>query len=187
MADYLVNELNYKEPSFNESIFNDFYEEYYEKVYNYVYFKTGDQTNAEDIASRIIEKVLNNIHKYDAAVSSLNTWVFTIARNHLIDYYRSKSRCEGRFEDGEELEIPDEITARPDDSVIRAEQQKQIRDLLQQLPETEREIMILKFWGGHKNIEIAAQLGLNSSNVNVMVFRTLKKMKKMIEVNGIEL
>ena len=187
MADYLVNELNYREPSFNEDIFNDFYEEYYDKVYNYVYFKTGDQINAEDIAGRIIEKVLNNIHKYDAAVSSLNTWVFTIARNHLIDFYRSKSRIEGRFEDGEELKITDTVTAKPDESVIMAEQQELIHDILQQLPETEREIMILKFWGGHKNIEIAAQLGLSSSNVNVMVFRTLKKLKKLMEDNHIAL
>lgn len=187
MADYLVNEINYREPSFNESIFCEFYEEYYEKVYNYVYFKTGDPVNAEDLTCHIFEKILNNIHKYNAEMSSLNTWIFTIARNHLIDYFRSKNRTECHFSDGEELQITDEVTASPDKTVIEKEQQELIHDLLQQLSETEREIIILKFWGGLKNIEIAEQLGINSSNVNVMVFRTLKKLKKMLEDNNLEL
>ena len=181
MADYLVNDINFREASFNENIFSDFYEEYYEKVYNYVYFKTGERVNAEDLTCSIIEKVLNNIHWYNSAASSLNTWVFTIARNHLIDQFRSKSRSECYFEEGQELQISDRITARPEESVIETEQAEMISMLLQRLPETEREVMILKFWGGLKNIEIAAQLGLNSSNVNVMVFRTLKKLKKMME------
>lgn len=187
MAEYVLNEINFREASFNESIFSDFYEEYYEKVYNYVYFKTGDQLNAEDLACSIIEKVLNNIHKYNAGASSLNTWIFTIARNHLIDYFRLKSRSECRFEDGEELQIGDTITEKPDEAVIKAEQMELISELLQRLPETEREVLILKFWGGLKNIEIADQLDMNGSSVNVMVFRTLKKLKKIIADNGIEL
>lgn len=181
MADYAVNDLNFREASFNENIFSDFYEEYYEKVYNYVYFKTGERMTAEDLTSGIIEKVLNNIHRYNAAASSMNTWVFTIARNHLTDHFRSKSRSECYFEEGEEQRISDGITAKPEESVLETEQAEMISSLLQRLPETEREVMILKFWGGLKNIEIAAQLGMKSSNVNVAVFRTLKKLKKMIE------
>lgn len=187
MADYLVNEINYKEPSFNERIFDSFYEEYYDKIYNYVYFKTGDRTNAEDLACHIIEKVLSNMHKYNAAASSLNTWIFTIAKNHLIDYFRLKSRNECHFEDGEEFLIADQVTASPDETVVQAEREEMIHAMLQRLPETEREIIILKFWGGLKNIEIAQQLGLNSGNLNVMVFRALKKLKTIIEKDHIEL
>jgi RNA polymerase sigma-70 factor (ECF subfamily) len=187
MADYSVNKINYKEPSFDERIFDSFYEEYYDKIYNYVYFKTGDRANAEDLACHIIEKILNNMHKYNAAASSLNTWIFTIAKNHLIDYFRLKRRTECHFEDGEEFLIADQVTAGPDETVMQVEQEEQIRSLLQQLPETEREIIIFKFWSGLKNIEIAEQLELNSNNVNVMVFRALQKLKKIIEKDRIEL
>ncbi len=187
MANYIVSEINFREPSFNESIFSDFYEEYYEKVYNYVYFKTGEKMNAEDLACGIIEKVLNNIHRYNAAESSMNTWVITIARNHLIDYYRSKSRTECHFKDGEELEIRDSLAVKPEEMVIEAEQSETINELLKCLTETEREILVLKFWGSLKNTEIAQQLGMSSSNVNVTVFRTLKKLKKTIAENSIVL
>lgn len=187
MVEYLVNELNYRDSAFNESVFSDFYNEYYEKVYNYVYFKTGERAHAEDLTCGIIEKVLNNIHRYQTSAGSLNTWIFTIARNHLIDWYRKKGRREEFFEDGEVMRIADRVTQSPEESVLRAEREEAIRKLLWRLPETEREIMILKFWGGLKNIEIADQLGINSNNVNVLVFRTLKKIKKMIEDNNIEI
>lgn len=187
MAEYLINELNYRDSAFNESIFSKFYNEYYEKVYNYVYFKTGEQVNAEELACGIIEKVLNNIHRYQASAGSLNTWIFTIARNHLIDWYRKRERSEEHFEDDSELRIPDTVTESPEESVLRAEKEEKVRELLWQLPETEREIVILKFWGGLKNTEIAVQLGVDGNSVNVMVFRTLKKMKKMIEKNNIEI
>lgn len=187
MADYLINEINYREPSFNEGIFDSFYEEYYDKIYNYVYFKTGSPSNVEDLTCHIIEKVLNNMHKYNASAGSLNTWIFTIAKNHLIDYYRLKSRNDRYFEDGEELMIADQVTASPDETVVKAEREEQIRSFLQLLTETEREIIILKFWGGLKNIEIAEQLELNNNNVNVMVFRALQKLKKMMENSRIEL
>lgn len=185
MADYLIKDINYKDPSFKENIFDNFYEEYYDKIYNYIYFKTGDTDNAEDLTCRIIEKILNNIYRFNASESNLNTWIFTIARNHLIDYYRLKSRNESHFEANEELQIMDRITAAPDTAIIEAERQELIRDLLMRLPETEREIITLKFWGGLKNIEIASQIGINSSNINVMVFRILKKLKKTIDENNI--
>jgi RNA polymerase sigma-70 factor (ECF subfamily) len=85
------------------------------------------------------------------------------------------------------MRIPDRVAEGPEESVLRSEQEETIRELLQHLPETEREIMLLKFWGGLKNIEIADQLGLNGNSVNVMVFRTLKKMRKIIEENKIEI
>jgi len=187
MADYLVKEINYKDQSFDESIFDRFYEEYYKKIYNYVYFKTGEVVFAEDLTCQIIEKVLINLEKYDAKTSSLNTWIFTIGRNLIIDYYRSKSRDQLYFQEGEELLVVDHITPGPDERAIDSEQQKLINELLQKLPEREREVLILKFWGGLKNIEIAEQLGMNSGNVNVMVFRTLKKLKNIIGSNNIEL
>jgi RNA polymerase sigma factor (sigma-70 family) len=187
MADYSLNEINFKEASFNEDTFSNFYEEYYKKIYNYIYFKTGNPCSAEELTCHIIEKILTNMHKYNAAASSLNTWIFTIARNSLVDYFRLRSRSERYFGDSEDLRISDEITERPDWAVIRTEQEDLIHGLLEQLPETEREVMILKFWGGLKNIEIASQLSISSSNINVMVFRTLKRLKKMIEKNGIEL
>ena len=135
----------------------------------------------------MVEKALNNLKKFDEAKSSLNNWVFTIARNSIIDYYRLKSTNDSHFEVGEEALIPDNITPAAEDQLIEAERAETISALLQLLSEQEREIIILKFWSGLKNIEIAEQMGMKGTNVNVIVFRALKKLKSLIDEKDISL
>jgi RNA polymerase sigma-70 factor (ECF subfamily) len=187
MGEYLLKELDFRGSSFLEQSFNEFYEEYYKKIYNFIYFKTGDAFVAEDLTCVVVEKALTNIRKYDEAKSSLNSWVFTIARNSIIDHYRLKSNTESHFEEGEETLIPDRVTPCAEDRLIEAEQAEAIAGLLQLLAEQEREIVILKFWGGLKNIEIAEQTGIKQNNVNVIVFRALKKLKSLINEKNISL
>lgn len=185
MGEYLLEELDYKGIAFAEEAFNEFYEEYYKKIYNFVYFKTGDSFIAEDLTCIVVEKALNNLKKFDKAKSSLNSWIFTIARNSIIDYYRLKSSGESHFEEGAEIRIPDTITPGAEEALVETERQETIAALLQLLSEQEREIIIMKFWGGLKNIEIAAQMGIQAGNMNVIVFRALKKLKSRIDEKNI--
>lgn len=187
MAEYLINEINFKHAAFRETSFSRFYQEYQPKIYNYVYFKTNESADVEDLTSRILEKVFTNLGKYDESAASLNTWIFTIAKNQIIDYYRQKRVGEAHFENGEELMVKDEITPKPEDAAVKGEREEIIAGLLEELPENEREILVLKFWGGLKNIEIAEQLGIHANNVNVIVFRTLRKLKDTIDARKIEL
>jgi RNA polymerase sigma factor (sigma-70 family) len=187
MGEYLLKELDFRGNAFEEQSFNEFYDEYYKKIYNFVYFKTGDAFIAEDLTCVVVEKALYNLKKFDESKSSLNSWVFTIARNSIIDYYRLKSSYESHFEEGEEILIPDNITPGAEDHLIEAERAETISALLQLLSEQEREIVILKFWGGLKNIEIAEQMGMKGTNINVIVFRALKKLKSLIDEKNISI
>ena len=187
MGEYLLKELDFRGSSFQERSFNEFYEEYYKKIYNFVYFKTGDAFIAEDLTCVVVEKALMNLKRFDEAKSSLNSWVFTIARNSIIDHYRLKSSSETHFEEGEEVLIPDKVTPGAEDQLVETERAEAIAGLLKTLSEQEREIVILKFWGGLKNIEIAEQMGMKQNNINVIVFRALKKLKSLIDEKNISL
>ncbi len=187
MGEYLLKELDFRGGSFQERSFNEFYDEYYKKVYNFVYFKTGDAFIAEDLTSVILEKALFSLKKFDESKSSLNSWIFTIARNSIIDHYRLKSTKEAHFEEGAEALIPDGITPGAEERLMETERAQAIAELLKILSEQEREIIILKFWGGLKNVEIAEQMGMKQTNVNVMVFRALKKMKARMDAMNISL
>jgi len=187
MGEYLLKELDFRGSAFEEQSFNEFYDEYYKKIYNFIYFKTGDAFLAEDLSCIVVEKALRNLQKFDETKSSLNSWIFTIARNSMIDYYRLKSSNESHFEEGEEIRIQDTVTPGADETIIEKERQEIIAELLQNIPEQDREILILKFWGGLKNIEIADQMGIKAGNVNVIVFRALKKLKSMIDEKNISL
>ena len=73
------------------------YTEYSGKVMGYIRGKVRSSADAEDLCSEVFEKVFRKIGEYDKAKSGLSTWIYTITRNTVIDFYR-KSRP------GEELD-----------------------------------------------------------------------------------
>ena len=76
-------------------LFGRLYEQYLSRIFQYVSYRIEDRTTAEDLTSDIFNKALTNFTKYDSGKATFSTWIFSIARNTLIDYYRRRSRVEG--------------------------------------------------------------------------------------------
>lgn len=72
-------------------VFGRLCEQYLSKVFQYVNYRVGDRTAAEDLTSDIFSKALTNFAKYDSGKAAFSTWIFSIARNTVIDYYRGRS------------------------------------------------------------------------------------------------
>lgn len=71
--------------------FSDIYKKYYQQVYVYVNNKLfGNTIVAEEITNDVFMKAYNHLENYDVFKAQLNTWLFTIAKNTVIDYSRSK-------------------------------------------------------------------------------------------------
>ncbi len=58
------------------------------KIYNYFYFRTGDKQISEDLASEVFLKVYNNLQAKKFNSKSFSVWIYKIAKNQLIDYFR---------------------------------------------------------------------------------------------------
>ena len=72
--------------------FAELYEEYLPKVFRYVRYRVNELQVAEDLTSTTFEKALVNFEKYSADRAAFSTWVFSIARNVVIDHYRVRGR-----------------------------------------------------------------------------------------------
>ncbi|TAL19526.1 sigma-70 family RNA polymerase sigma factor, partial [Patescibacteria group bacterium] len=72
----------------NPEKFRKFYETHFNKIYRFVLFRVGNRELAEDLVSEIFVKALKAFPSYDES-RSRSSWIFTIARNHLINHYRS--------------------------------------------------------------------------------------------------
>jgi RNA polymerase sigma-70 factor (ECF subfamily) len=185
MGNYPISEINFKEKEFSEDTFNQFFEEYYDKIYNYIFFTLKNPRHVEDLTCEVLEKVVRNLSTYQDTKASINTWIFAITKNHLMDYYRTKQGKEAIPDQEEFSRLPDSITKGPVESLLEMERQEQVRELIHLLPEQEREMVVLKFWGGLKNVEIASRMRCTPNQVNVSVYRSLKKLKIAIgEGNG---
>ena len=68
--------------------FGQLYDSYIKKIYNFVYYKTWHRQTAEDLTSQTFFKALTKIKQFDEIKGSFSSWLYKIARNTVIDYYR---------------------------------------------------------------------------------------------------
>ena len=152
---------------FRESIYID----YYPKVYGYVFSKVTNRTTAEDITSDVFLKVYEKLDTFDETKASVSTWIFTITRNTLTDYYRTRRVFE---EIPETLEAPSSV----EEEVCNAAMLETLADALEKLDSRERDIIVMRFYGGMTLKDIAAQLGISYAYVKVLQNKALVELRK---------
>ncbi|MDL2237978.1 RNA polymerase sigma factor [Christensenellaceae bacterium OttesenSCG-928-K19] len=161
-----------------EDGFSAFYEAYYSRVYNHIYYRLLSREDTEDTVSEIFMKIARNAHGFDRAKSSLNTWVWNITKNVLIDFFRKKKALvlvdpqdmEGY---GPRVDFDDEYEK------IVSPKRKAVYLLLQELPERSRQVVYYKFFEERTNREIAQLLDMNDSTVGTVISRALAKLKSI--------
>ncbi len=176
----LLDHLNDKEIEENELTY--IFEVYYERVYNYIFYRVSCHHTSEDLTSQVFEKIVLKISTYSQDKSPFEVWLFAIARNTVNDYFRSIKK-QKLFS----LDTIKELVSRektPEDFVVTGETNDKLLRALRILNSRDRNIIALKFGSNLKNNEIAKILGITESNVGVILYRTMKKLKKEIEREG---
>ncbi len=156
-------------------VFDELYEQNLSKVYRYISYRVKDVQLAEDLTSAVFEKALTKVNSYRSDKASFSTWLLTIARNTITDYYRSSIRKQTvSLEEAAEV-ATNEVS--PDDSVVRNEERQRLQVCLARLSREEQEIISLKFGAELTNRRIAGMSGLSESNVGVKLYRAICKLR----------
>jgi RNA polymerase sigma-70 factor (ECF subfamily) len=163
-----------KQVSESPVLFAELYDEFMPKVYRYISYKVNNVQLTEDLTSIVFEKALDNFERYSSDKAAFSTWIFSIARNTLIDYYRTNAKKQTESLD-ESFDIMSEDDS-PNEELEKKEEREYLRRCLLKLPAEEQEIIRLKFAAEFNNRQIAKILGLSESNVGVKLFRSLKKL-----------
>ena len=161
----------------NEKAFIELYTLTYPLIYRYCYTKIGNQHLSEDIVSTVFEIVLSNLKQFDSKLSSFKTWLFSIVNHKIIDYWRKANRDIRSLDDAHELNALPAGTSDDNDKALLL---KQIHLALNGLPETEAEVIRLKYYGGLSNEEISKLLSISEKSVPSVATRGLKKLAKLI-------
>ncbi|OGO31260.1 MAG: hypothetical protein A2Z29_09230 [Chloroflexi bacterium RBG_16_56_11] len=152
-----------------------FYEQYMPKVFRYIRFRITEKDLAEDLTSVVFEKALTKFTTYTPEKATFSTWIFRIARNTLIDHFRASSRGSTvQLDEAIEHANDDES---PEETAIASEEQRMLRQCISRLSPGEREIISLKFGADMTNRQIAGTLGISDSNVGVILFRAVRKLR----------
>ena len=154
--------------------FAAFYEEWFERVYNYARHRTGSASRADEIASDTFTRAFKSWSRFDPAKGERRTWLFSIAFRAVADHYRAEKRGWlglGLFP------APPRPDDRPARELEEAEERDRLLTALGRLEEREREIVSLRFFAGMSNREIAGLLELSDSNVGVILFRCIRRLR----------
>lgn len=166
----------------NEEI-STIFEAYYKRIYNYIYYRVNSHYLAEDLTSKVFEKIMLKINSYSKQKAPFEVWIFVVAKNVIYDYFRSQRRFKFFSMDSIKELISKEKN--PEDLVLKEETSDYISKALKKLNSREQNIVALKFGGNLKNKEIAEILDITESNVGVILYRTMKKLKRAIESEGL--
>ncbi|MBP3950961.1 RNA polymerase sigma factor [Bacillus suaedae] len=164
---------------------NDLICKYYKEMYGFVYKQTLDEQLSLDITQEIFVNVLKSIVNYDAKKASFRTWLYKVASNRLVDYYRSRSYKDERMvESIDEFEIEDESDFTL--SFEYKEEVEQLTDLVNQLDAASQHIMRLKLFGEYTFLEIAQIEGIPESTVKTKYYVALKQIRNEMRrpING---
>lgn len=167
------------------SAFTELYNYYFPRVYNYVHYRVDDFHAADDLTSQIFEKLFSRLKYYRSEKATFSAWLFSIARNTITDYYRSRMRTHFTS-----LEITAEFIDSepgPADIVAFNETQQHLLKALASLNQRERDIIALKFWIGSSNRDIARLVGISESNTGVILFRAMRRLRIILESQGMNI
>ena len=162
------------------------YDDNVKDIHRFVYFKIGKKEDADDLTSMIFLKAWNHIQNNTLEdAKTLRALLYKIARNAIIDHYRSSGNKLSASLDDENNAI--EIVADGEDQRAKQEKIDQsanlelIKSKLPLLKEEYRELIIMKFINDLSLEEIADITGKSKGNIRVSLHRALKSLKELVE------
>jgi RNA polymerase sigma-70 factor (ECF subfamily) len=150
------------------------WEEFHAPLQQFIRRRISDAATAEDV----LQDVFLRIHQHMDSlkdVRKLEGWIYQITRNAIIDAYRER-RHETKLEAAEALDLPEEL---PDDDVV-SELLPCVRAMVRNLPELDRQALVLTEYQGLTQKELSERLGLSFSGAKSRVQRAREKLKQQL-------
>ena len=159
--------------SFQETV----YREYRERVSRYIHSRVTNPSDAEDLLSCVFLKVYQGLGGFCEEKASLSTWIYTITRNTVQDFYRRKTPV---LLPENWREISENDTA--EDLLLAQEQLEELAEALEQLEQRQRDLIILHYYKEKTLRDIAVQMGMSYSNAKVLHTKALSRLKELLNI-----
>lgn len=160
----------------DKNAFAPLYEHYHKYILAFIKTKVSPYETAEDLTSAVFQKALEGIETFKWQGISFSSWLYRIARNTVIDFYRASNKSKNDTS-LENVEIMSHEKS-PEDTAIDQDFEDQLKEVLAELPEKERNIIYMKFFEGYTNKTIAKLTGISETNIGTIIYRTIGKLRK---------
>lgn len=166
----------------NDWAIKELVEKYTPQIYNFVRRFVG-VSEADDITQEVFIKIWKNLKKFNKDKSSFKTWIFTIARNTVIDFMRKRKIVLFSSLNSEENNFEETIedeTILPDEALQKLQDVDLLNSLLEKLPEQYQTVLILHYQEEMTFDEISQVLKKPINTVKSHHHRALQQLREMI-------
>lgn len=156
------------------------YTSYQPRLYAYAYHRVGDAQAAEDIAAQVFVDAVAQIQRFKDQGQGVGPWLYRMAHNRTIDYFRSLRRKPTQSLDASLLDPPAD-QADVDEGLLQGDVMMLVRDLRP----SDQQILILRFVEGLSPAEISRVLGKREGAVRTMQTRALARLTELARKAGL--
>jgi RNA polymerase sigma-70 factor (ECF subfamily) len=155
------------------------YERFAPQAYRFIYAHLGNQQDAEDLVEEVFLRVWRSLPQYKERGTPFRAFVMRVARNAVIDRYRSASRMEQPL--ALEDNVPVDTNPNPEEAALKRQEVEEVRRVIFQLPKDYRTVVSLRFLANLSPEETALVMGKSPGAVRVMQHRALEALRKLLK------
>lgn len=153
--------------------------EHHDQVFRTAYRVTGSAVDAEDVLQTVFLRLVRRKEKLDLSPSP-GSYLHRAAVNASLDLLRSRTRSRSVSIEEVAFDAPHSSEPSPETQQVDRELQTQIRRSIATLGTKAAEIIVLKYFEGHSNLEIAEMLGTSQMVIGVLLHRARTRLRKQI-------
>lgn len=154
------------------------YDHYSPQIYRFIYIKVSHKQEAEDLTHEVFLSAWKNIENYNYKGLPFSSWLYQIARNRVIDFYRTRKQAlsidqvsENAFSENQDL-----------DQIIDKEASiSKVKESIKKLAEDYQNIIILRFIEDLSTSEISKVINKSEGAIRIMQYRAIRKLKEILE------
>jgi len=169
-----------EQKKYKEQFFSQLYDEYLDRIYRFIYFKVSSESVAQDLTSEVFTRLWKQI-SLDKEVKNPSGFLFTLARNVVIDYYRAHDKEKGN------TDIEDIINTMEDkkqnihnDAQIKEEYQA-VTCAMDKMKDEYRQAVHLYYVEQEPITEVAKSIGKSQGATRVIISRGMKQLRQILE------
>ena len=157
----------------NSQAFQALYDEFFGAIYRFVYYRVSHRETAEDIVSDVFLKAVARIGQFDEAKGTFQSWLYGVARNAVVDHYRTHKETQD-LEDAGDIGSSHDVGG----DVDRGRELEKVRAYLNTLPEDSRDIIMMRVWDDLSYAQIAEIIGKSEEACKMAFSRAIGKLRK---------
>jgi len=169
--EWLVEEAR----ALSEEAWAEIYRRHAQQVYAYIHYRLSDQHTSEDLAADVFVRALAGIKGYSYRGTPLLAWLYRIAHNVTADYRKAAAK-RAQHQASEE---PEDVEEREDALQAFDDRQDMMR-AIRALTEDQQQVVILRFYQGMSNADVAKVMGKPEGAVKALQTRALRSLRRVL-------